>query len=158
MKLASLYLFLIFSLSLSAQQGFEKYNRFNAEKKPHGRFVYYYDKGKGIVHSVGRYRDGVPVGKWLTLHETGATYIITRHYKNRAREKRYYQHGKLEKKGWSRLLLDDPAQIRYFWHGKWKLYDENGKLFRVLLFSEGRVIDVIKNLDPEKEGIIFSGN
>ncbi len=155
MKLILWGISLLYALSLTAQQDSKKFNCYNSEKKPRGRFVYYYNEEKGIVHSSGRYRNGVPVGKWITFHENGATYIKTRHYKRRAREVRFYPNGRLEKKGWSKLLLDDPGQTRYFWHGKWKLYDENGKLFRVLLFSEGRVIEVLRDLDPAREGIIF---
>ncbi len=129
------------------------YNQYNENGQPHGRFIYYYDRAEGIVNSSGRYKNGKPVGRWKTYHEDGGLYIRTRHFKNRAREVRFYPNGKLEKKGWSKLILDNPAEIRYYWHGKWKLYDENGKLFRVLIFHEGRVIDVLKDLDPEKEGI-----
>jgi antitoxin component YwqK of YwqJK toxin-antitoxin module len=128
-------------------------NQYNKNHQPHGRFIYYYDRAAGIVHSTGRYKNGIPVGRWMTYHENGNRYIRTRHFKNRAREVRFYPNGNLEKKGWSKLLLDDPVQLRYYWDGKWKLYDENGKLFRVLIFSEGKVIDVIKNLNPEIEGI-----
>ena len=128
-------------------------NQYNQNKQAHGRFIYYYDHADGIVHSTGRYKKGKPVGRWITYHENGVKYIRTRHFKSRAREVRFYPSGKLEKKGWSKLLLDDPAQIRYYWAGKWKLYDEDGKLFRVLLFSEGKVIDVVKNLTPDIESI-----
>jgi antitoxin component YwqK of YwqJK toxin-antitoxin module len=128
-------------------------NQYNQNKQAHGRFIYYYDRAEGIVHSTGRYKKGKPVGLWMTFHENGGKYIRTRHFKNRAREVRFYPNGKLEKKGWSKLLLDDPAQIRYYWDGKWKLYDEDGKLFRVLLFSEGKVIDILKNLNPDIESI-----
>lgn len=138
---------------VSAQSSNSKWNQYNSEHKAHGRFVYYYDREKEIVHSTGRYKDGVPVGRWITFHENGRRYIITRHYKNRARERRFYEDGKIEKKGWSKLILDDPKGVRYYWDGKWKLYDENGKLFRVLLFRDGRVIEVIRNLNPETEGI-----
>lgn len=127
-----------------------QYNKFN---QAHGRFIYYYDRAEEIVNSTGRYKNGKPIGRWMTYHENGRKYIRTQHFKNRAREVRYYPNGKLEKKGWSKLLLDDPEQIRYYWDGKWKLYDENGKLFRVLLFSEGKVIDVLKNLNPDIESI-----
>lgn len=137
----------------SAQSSKSKLNQYNSNDKAHGRFVYYYDREKGIVHSTGRYKDGIPVGRWVTYHENGSKYIITRHYKHRARERRFYENGKIEKKGWSKLILDDLKGTRYYWDGKWKLYDENGILFRVLLFKEGRVINVIRNLNPKKEGI-----
>lgn len=84
----------------------------------------------------------------MTYHENGNRFTKTRHFKNRAREVRYYPDGTLEKKGWSRLLLNDPKQLIYYRDGKWKLFDEDGKLFRILFFGEGRVIDVIKELDP----------
>lgn len=139
----------------------EHFNRYDEKNRAQGRFYYYYDRANGIVHSTGRYKNGIPVGRWKTYHPDGSKYIITRHYKNRAREIRFYpnaglpdRQGKLEKRGWSKLILDDPNSIRYYWHGKWKLYDEDGKLFRILLFSEGRVIDVVKDLNPAKESIM----
>jgi antitoxin component YwqK of YwqJK toxin-antitoxin module len=128
-------------------------NQYNQNKQAHGRFIYYYDRAEGIVHSSGRYKNGNPVGRWMTYHENGRKYIRTRYFKNRAREVRFYPNGKLEKKGWSKLLLNDPVQLRYYWDGKWKLYDEDGKLIRVLLFKEGKAIDVIKNLNPDIESI-----
>lgn len=143
------FAFFFFSCSLIEQSP----NRYNKNHQPHGRFIYYYDRTEGIVHSAGRYKNGKPVGRWITYHENGGKFIRTRHFKNRVREVRFYPNGKLEKKGWSKLLLDDPAQLRYYWYGKWELYDEKGKLFRVLIFSEGKVIEIVKNLNPDIESI-----
>lgn len=146
---------LLFFAALTAMAQKRVPNQYNQNHQAHGRFIYYYDRAEGIVNSTGKYKNGRPVGRWITYHENGKKYIRTWHFKNRAREVRFYPNGKLEKKGWSKLILNDPKNLRYYWDGKWKLYDENGKLFRVLLFSEGRVIDVLRNLDPEKEGIVM---
>ena len=154
MKILFICICIVFS-TLSCSVVKRTPNQYNKNHQAHGRFIYYYDRAEGIVHSSGRYNKGIPVGRWMTYHENGNRYIRTWHFKNRAREVRFYPSGKLEKKGWSKLILNDPANIRYYWDGKWKLYDENGKLFRVLLFSEGRVIDVLRNLEPEKEGIMM---
>ncbi|MDP2424047.1 MAG: hypothetical protein U1C46_03555 [Bacteroidales bacterium] len=153
MKFVLIGLAMMLSFHLTAQNNTRRLNRHKENHQAHGRWIYYYGDSVGKIQCAGRYKNGIPVGRWMTYYEDGSKYVRTRHFKERAREVRFHPNGKLEKKGWSKLMLDDPSGIRYYWHGKWKLYDENGKLYRIVLFSEGRVIDVIKNLDPEKEGI-----
>jgi antitoxin component YwqK of YwqJK toxin-antitoxin module len=119
-------------------------NGVNASGKPHGRWVYYFDRENQVIQSTGKYRKGVPVGKWVLYYPEGGKDVITRYYGKRAREKRYQPNGTIEKKGWSRLVLDDPEAIRYYWDGRWRLYNEDGNFQGVVLYKNGELVKVIR--------------
>ena len=109
-------------------------NRYNANGKPHGKWVYMMnDKPQ----SYGCYKDGVPVGKWIIFNADGSKCVKKRYFQNKIREVWYYKSGRVEAKGWSKLILDDPVEIIYYWDGKWKFFDEKGKLQKISIYVKG---------------------
>ncbi len=124
-------------------------NSFNAEGKHHGQWIYYYDRGNGIVQSRGKFLNGVPTGRWELYHLDGSVEAKIRYHKNKARERRYHPDGTPDKKGWSKLILDDPEEIRYYWDGRWKMYNDKGKIERVLLFRKGEMVQSVRDKNPD---------
>lgn len=119
-------------------------NALNLSGQPHGRWIYYFDRDNNVIQSAGRYKKGKPVGKWILYYPDGGKDVVTRYYGKRARERRYHSSGMIEKKGWSRLVLDDPEAIRYYWQGRWRLYNEEGTLQSVVFYEDGELARVIR--------------
>lgn len=119
-------------------------NGLDESGKPHGQWVYYFDKQNQIIQSTGRYRNGVPAGRWISYYPDGGKDVVTRYFRNRARERRYYSDGTREKRGWSRLILDDEKEIRYYWDGRWRMYNEEGTLQSVVIYEKGEPVRVIR--------------
>ena len=117
-------------------------NRYNANGKPHGQWVYYINDNQ--PQSYGRYKDGMPVGKWMIFNTDGSKCVKKRYYGNKTKEVWYHPSGRIEAKGWSKLLLDDPKEISYYWDGKWKFYDEKGKLLKISIYVKGEEGKIVK--------------
>ncbi len=116
-------------------------NSYNANGKPHGKWVYYFNEKP---QSYGRYKDGAPVGKWFIFNPDGSKCVKKRYFRNKIREVWYYKSGRIEAKGYSKLILDDPVEINYFWEGKWKFFDEKGKLQKISIYVKGEESKIVK--------------
>jgi antitoxin component YwqK of YwqJK toxin-antitoxin module len=124
-------------------------NSYNPQGKPHGQWIYYHDRDNNVVQSRGRFKNGIPVGRWTEYNPDGTINAKIRYFKNKAREKRYNPDGTLDKKGWSKLVLENPEEIHYYWDGKWRMYNDKGRTERVVLFRKGEVVRVIRDKNPE---------
>lgn len=136
----------ILSLFVCAWQGCtmninKNINGYNANGKPHGKWVYYINNKP---QSYGRYNDGTPVGTWVIYNTDGSKCVKRKYFRNKTREKWYHKNGKIEAKGWSKLVLDDPVEINYFWEGKWKFFDEKGRLNKVSVYIKGEESKILK--------------
>jgi len=116
-------------------------NGYNANGKPHGKWVYLINNKP---QSYGRYRDGAPVGTWLIFNTDGSKCVKKRYFRYKIREKWYHKNGNIEAKGWSKLVLDDPVEINYFWEGKWKFFDEKGRLEKISMYVKGEESKILK--------------
>lgn len=150
MKIHFTWVLLIIWLGLFPQNKHKNINSYNSNKKPHGRWIYFYNKENNKVQSKGRYRNGNPVGQWIMYYEDGSKYIKKRYFRKKTHEVWYFPNGKIESRGWSKLLLDDPVEINYYWDGKWRFYNENGKLTSILVYSKGIFKDTIKDVNAEE--------
>jgi len=115
-------------------------NRYNANGKPNGKWVYLMNDK---TQSYGRYKDGVPVGRWIIFNPDGSKCVKKRYFQNKIREVWYHKNGRVEAKGWSKLILDDPLEINYFWDGKWKFFDKKGKLKKISIYVKGEENEII---------------
>lgn len=129
----------------------KKLNSYNSSLQPHGQWIYYLEQDSTVVHSKGRYKNGIPVGKWMLYHTNGVPHVKTRYIRQKAREKRFYSDGNIEKKGWSYLKLDDPSMLHYYWEGKWRIYNEHGKLQKIVLYHEGESVKIISEKHQEQK-------
>ncbi|MDD3876036.1 MAG: hypothetical protein PHT69_05410 [Bacteroidales bacterium] len=132
---------------LFSQNLLRRVNRYNSDNKAVGRWVYYNQENNKIL-SKGRFRNGIPVGRWIINNEEGIKFVKKRYFKNRTREVWYYPSGSVECRGWSKLILDDPLMVNYYWDGKWKFYNENGKLDSVKIYRQGMVSTDCMTTEP----------
>jgi hypothetical protein len=62
------------------------------------------------------------------------------YYKNRIRVKYYFENGRLDHKGLSKI--DYSGQDKhYYWHGKWKFFDNERSLNRTAIYENGKEIE-----------------
>ncbi len=76
--------------------------------------------------SIGKYKKGEKTGVWK-VYLNGALYQKDKFKDSITRTKFYYPDGKILKKGVSKTI-EDHQTILWYYHGKWKFYDDNGKL------------------------------
>lgn len=113
-------------------------NRYNKMGQRTGRWVTYEDSSKTIRSFKGKYRKGNPVG---TCH-----YYYNNHIekieKNRHRKIKttfYYPNGIINSKGIAKLDNSD-SSLHYYFYGRWKYFDEKGKLMKCIYYKKGQII------------------
>ncbi len=131
---------LVMLISFSFGQLFKKeINRYDEQGKRTGLWIDYWDSIEKVIASKARFRDGHETGVSKHYHPNGNIRLKWRYYKNRIRAKYYFEDGKLEQKGWSKIEWAE-ADTHYYWHGTWKFYDEHGKLIRKAFYQNGEEI------------------
>ena len=115
-------------------------NEFDDEGKRHGRWIETnFDIDSTEISSNIKYRHGYQSGVCKFYHPNGELRLKWRYYRKRIRAKYFYESGKLEQKGWSKIEYGG-EDTRYYWHGKWKFYDEDKKLTRKALYKNGEEV------------------
>jgi antitoxin component YwqK of YwqJK toxin-antitoxin module len=128
-----------FFIHASGQLVHRNINQYDEDGKRHGRWIEYYDEEEKIVSSELNYKHGFQDGICKFYHPNGKLRLKWRYYKNRIRAKYFYEDGKLEQKGWSKIEYGGEA-THYYWHGKWKFYDHRRKLIRTSFYQNGEEI------------------
>lgn len=82
--------------------------------------------------SIGKYEKGEKTGVWK-VYLNGALYQKDKFKDSITRTKFYYPDGKILKKGVSKTI-EDHQSILWYYHGKWKFYDDNGKLEYIKIY------------------------
>ncbi len=82
--------------------------------------------------SIGKYKKGEKVGVWK-VYLNGKIYQKDRFKDSLTYTKFYYPNGKILKKGVSKTIKDSKS-IFWYYEGKWKFYDENGKLEYIKIY------------------------
>ncbi len=131
-----IFSFLILFSDLQAQFWKRKTNRFNEDGKRQGLWIHWWDEENNIKMSVARYKEGRECGASKEYHQNGNLRLKMRYYRNRVRVKYFYENGKLEQKGWA-VLDYNPEDTHYYWHGKWKFYDESRKWVESAIYING---------------------
>ena len=132
----TLFGILLLSFSLSGQILHRKMNAYNSEGKKDGLWITPFPNDSSQISSREHYKDGYEKGVCKHYHSNGVIRIKWRYYKNRIRAKYFSEARQLELKGWSKIDWTTP-QIHYYWHGKWKYFDENRKLINVAWYENG---------------------
>lgn len=144
MKLRLIFIFLIliiFNIEAPASwPGLFKVNQYNKEGLRHGRWVYHWDEAKKIPMNKLRFKNGREFGLNRYYNEDGKKWLRFRAFKDGRMIVTYYdEKGKKERKG-EALMIYDPLEIRYCWHGKWKFYEE-GKIVRTVIYNMGEEVE-----------------
>lgn len=96
---------------------------------------------RGEIISKGKYKNGEKVGVWKTSLN-GVRLQREAYRRNLIKTKVFHSNGKIKEKGNSITEITD--EFRH-WHynGKWKYFDENGKLNYIKTYSKGTKVDSI---------------
>ena len=124
---------LFFLILISCKSEVNKYQTIkkNVQLKT-GKWIEEDDDPEQKYVSVGKYKMGEKVGKWK-VYLNGKIYQKDRFKDSLTHTKFYYPDGKILKKGVSKTIKDHKSIFWYF-HGKWKFYDENGKVEYIKIY------------------------
>ncbi len=150
MKRFAVILLLILSVTIANAQFLKKkINQFDDEGLRKGKWIEYWDNDHKYISACGRFVKGDPVGKWKYYHYDGKRRLKFKYQKDRIKVKYYYESGRLDHKGWARVV-NNKKEIHYFWEGIWKYYSTKGKLIRIAVYENGEEKDVIFTLSDEE--------
>ncbi|WP_289664528.1 hypothetical protein [Flavobacterium panacagri] len=108
------------------------------DKKKEGKWVEVYVQDSIEYKSVEFYKNNQPVRKWKTFIN-GKLYKSEKYKKGICVVKSYYENGKLESKGKTKLEVNE-TESHWFYFGEWKFYSEKGKLFQIRKYEKGELI------------------
>ncbi len=122
--------------SSQAQLFKKKINQYGEDKKRTGWWILYWDDEEKVYMSKAKFKAGEEIATSKEYHQNGNIRLKFRNQKNRIRVKYYSEDRKLEKKGWS-VMEYNAKDTHYYWHGKWKFYNEKRKLVRTAIYQNG---------------------
>lgn len=138
MKPFLILLLCIYSTCYFAQH----HNRLDRKGRRTGKWITYTDSCKARKLTEGRYRKGEPVGRFYYYTMEG---VLERREQTRFKTLRttlYYPDKKVRFKGKARI--DNEAdRIHYYFFGKWKYYDENGRLLKYCYYEKGKLVRTV---------------
>ena len=117
-------------------------NRLNRHGQRTGKWIVYLDSAKTKKSTEGRYRKGNPVGKFYYYTMEG---ILERREISRFKVLKttlYYPDKTIRFKGKARID-NETDKIHYYFFGKWKYYDEQGKLLKYCYYEKGKLIKTV---------------
>ena len=132
--------FILMPVFSTAQLFHKKVNRYDENGKRTGLWVNYWDEEEKIPMSKNHFKDDRETGVCKDYHNNGKLRLKFRYYKNRTRVKYYDEDRQIEQKGWS-IMEFTKDDIHYYWHGKWKFYNQDRKLIRKSIFKDGVLIE-----------------
>jgi antitoxin component YwqK of YwqJK toxin-antitoxin module len=132
--------FILMPAFSTAQLFHKKVNRYDENGKRTGLWVNYWDEEEKIPMSKNHFKDDRETGVCKDYHNNGKLRLKFRYYKNRTRVKYYDEDRQIEQKGWS-IMEFTKDDIHYYWHGKWKFYNQDRKLIRKSIFKDGVLIE-----------------
>lgn len=108
------------------------------DKKKEGKWVDVYLQDSVQYKSVEFYKNDVPIKKWKTFIN-GKLYKSEKYKNGICIVKSYYENGKLESKGKTKLEVN-ATETHWFYFGEWKFYSDNGKLKGTKNYEKGELI------------------
>lgn len=137
---------LFLSFCLSGQILHRKINTFNSAGEKDGLWITRFTGDTNVISSRAHYKEGYEKGVCKHYHPNGMMRIKWRYFENRIRVKYYGETRQLELKGWS-MIDRSTVQIHYYWHGKWKYFDESRKLINVANYENGAEVQTHNSND-----------
>ncbi len=133
---------IIFTLPSEAQL-FKKKKEQSGQKT--GKYTEYSNSDTTIVVAKGHFCESLPCKTWKYYYDEGGMRMKIK-YRDRLKIKYYTQSGQLDQKGYA-MLDFNAADTHFYWHGRWKYYDERRKLYRIALYENGEEVEVV--MGPE---------
>jgi antitoxin component YwqK of YwqJK toxin-antitoxin module len=119
-----------------------------ADKKRVGLWIEHYSIDSTQYKSVGKYKNGDPVKKWL--YYTNNTISKKEVYKKNKCITTYYNtNGTIQSKGKTKLVVTGP-ETHWFYYGDWKYFDESGNLISTNKYENGELISETKTVQLTK--------
>ncbi|HPE55983.1 MAG TPA: hypothetical protein P5514_04325 [Bacteroidales bacterium] len=138
-KILLIFISMVWIVGTQAQLFNKKVNRFGEDGLKTGKWITYWDEEEKVPMSIARFDHGKEIGVSKEFHQNGELRMKFRHQKDRIRVKYYSNERKLEQKGWARMEYSKD-NVRYYWHGKWKFYNDKRKLVRVTMYQNGEEV------------------
>ena len=133
-------LWFILAMPSSGQIFHQKRNAFGEDGLKTGKWITYWDDAKRIPMSKEHYEKGREVGVSKAYHQNGNLRLKFRYRGDRIRVKYFTIDRKLDQKGFAQIEFNKD-DVHYYWHGKWKFYDEKRKLNRVSFYENGEEVE-----------------
>lgn len=108
------------------------------DKKKEGVWIDTYSQDGTDYKSYEYYKNDLPVKKWKS-YINGKIYKTEKYKNGICIVKSYYENGKLESKGKTKLEISD-TESHWFYFGEWKFYSDKGKLFQIRKYEKGELI------------------
>ncbi|OXB08884.1 hypothetical protein B0A81_06905 [Flavobacterium plurextorum] len=108
------------------------------DKKREGVWIDDYKQDNVRYKSYEYYKHDVPVKKWR-MYIDGKIYKTEKHKKGISIVKSYYENGKLESEGKTKLEFNG-GLAHWFYFGEWKFYSDKGKLKEIRNYNNGKLI------------------
>lgn len=105
----------------------------------HGLWITYADAGKKIILNKGRFKNGIPQGKWVYNNTKGQLDRKEVYRGKKIKIKHFHGNGKCAVSGKAELVNEE-NKLHFYYYGKWKYYDENGRHEKTALFEKGRLV------------------
>lgn len=134
----SILLFLL-SVSASAQLLKKSINKYDDTGKRKGLWITYWDEEKKVPMSKVWFKDDKE-NRGKEYHISGKMRLKLKWYGKRIKMKYYDTERKIEQKGWATIDFNK-EDIHFYWHGKWKYYDDRRKLIKVCLYQNGEMAE-----------------
>lgn len=139
-------LFWICLCCLALQAAAQAPNRLDRKGRKKGHWVTYADSAKTIKLFEGRFWKDKPKGTAYFYTTEG---VLDRTEKSRfgkLKTRFYYPTGQLRMQGNARLE-NLPDRIHYYYYGRWKAYNDSGRLVKYYFYEKGELIQTVY-LDP----------
>jgi len=121
-------------------------NQKDAQGRRTGRWINYWNDSLKIKMYDGYFKDDRETRTCRFYHYNGKVSARFRYRGNHINVKFWEPDGRVIQKGRSILILT-PDSVAYYYHGKWKFYDENERLIRESVFDRGRETWLLKERD-----------
>ena len=129
-----LFLVQLITISLFSQHK----NKFNKHGERTGKWIIFIDEQKKIKSMEGRYHNGKSVGKSLYYSNNGELERKEICRFKKIKTTFYYPNQNIKLKGNARIENTDT--LHYYFFGKWKSYNERGKLEKISIYQKGKLI------------------
>lgn len=108
------------------------------DKKREGKWVTTYVQDSIEYKSIEYYKHDQPIKRWKT-YINGKIYKTEKYKNGISIAKSYYENGKLESKGNTKLEVTE-TQSHWFYFGVWKFYSNKGKLVTIREYNKGELV------------------
>lgn len=104
-----------------------------------GRWIVYHDSSSTQIDNTGRYRKGIPKGRWYYYDASGHLSKTEKYRFNTIYTSSYFPNGNKNRVGRAKIKFSDTL-MHFYYQGKWKQYNEQGELIAIQYYQNGERI------------------